>query len=302
MRVTNFKLVAGAALLSMAMATVASAQATRTWVSGVGDDVNPCSRTAPCKTWAGAISKTAGGGEIDALDPGGFGAVTCTKSITLEGAGTQASILNPGFNGVVVSAAGITVNLRNLSINGAGTGLNAVNVVNAAHVNIHNLAIFGNTHAVNVAVAGVKVVVDDTKMFNNVQTAFVVSPGGANTTVELNNCDLSNNGVSAGTAGGLFAQSASVLIKNSILSNNTAPGVQAGSGGSIFVDSSDLSFNSNGAQADSGGTIRLSRSTITGCTNAISATGSVLSYGDNRIGGNTTNNGTGITGAVPGLQ
>src|SRR6202140_1410761 len=73
----------------MAMSAIASAQATRTWVSGVGDDANPCSRTAPCKTWAGAISKTFIGGEIDALDPGGFGAVTITKAMTLDGGGGQ---------------------------------------------------------------------------------------------------------------------------------------------------------------------------------------------------------------------
>src|SRR5229473_140108 len=70
------------AALSLCVATIADAQASRTWVSGVGDDANPCSRTAPCKTWAGAISKTANFGEIDALDPGGFGAVTITKAIT----------------------------------------------------------------------------------------------------------------------------------------------------------------------------------------------------------------------------
>ncbi|PYQ51096.1 MAG: hypothetical protein DMF59_08935, partial [Acidobacteria bacterium] len=74
-----FVLVAGISL-------TANAQASRTWVSGVGDDANPCSRTAPCKTFAGAISKTAAGGEISVLDPGGFGAVTITKSITIEGA------------------------------------------------------------------------------------------------------------------------------------------------------------------------------------------------------------------------
>src|ERR1700709_98137 len=80
--------------------TTASAQATRTWVSGVGDDANPCSRTAPCKTWAGAISKTAAGGEIDALDPGGFGALTITKAITIDGGGGQvASTLVAGTNG-----------------------------------------------------------------------------------------------------------------------------------------------------------------------------------------------------------
>src|SRR3954470_15467436 len=98
--------------------------ATRTWVSGVGDDANPCSRTAPCKTFAGAISKTAAGGEIDVIDPGGFGTVTITKSITIDGQGTMASILASATNGINVNAgAGDTVILRNLSINGAGTTL-----------------------------------------------------------------------------------------------------------------------------------------------------------------------------------
>src|SRR5215472_3590084 len=115
------------ALLALALAASAlfvpgqaSAQATRTWVSGVGNDANPCSRTAPCKTFAGAISKTAAGGEIDALDPGGFGALTITKSITIDGGGGQvASVLASGTSGIVV-AAGLTdvVTLRNLRING----------------------------------------------------------------------------------------------------------------------------------------------------------------------------------------
>ena len=97
----------------------AHAQATRTWISGVGDDANPCSRTAPCKTFAGAISKTATGGEIDVLDPGGFGALTITKSITLDGGGGQvASILVSGTNGINISAAGAVVILRNLRFNG----------------------------------------------------------------------------------------------------------------------------------------------------------------------------------------
>src|SRR6267378_6234494 len=92
------------AMFMFALASLAQAQATRTWVSGVGDDVNPCSRTAPCKTFAGAISKTAACGEIDALDPGGFGAVTITKSITIDGTGTFASILASGQNGIIINA------------------------------------------------------------------------------------------------------------------------------------------------------------------------------------------------------
>src|SRR3954466_4574276 len=102
----------------LACSTLAQAQATRTWVSGVGDDANPCSRTAPCKTFAGAISKTAPGGEISVLDPGGFGAVTITKSISIDGAYVgQGSILASGTTGVIVNA-GVNdiVNLKNLSI------------------------------------------------------------------------------------------------------------------------------------------------------------------------------------------
>src|SRR5216684_307952 len=100
--------------------TFGYAQASRTWVSGVGDDANPCSRTTPCKTWAGAISKTAPGGEIDALDPGGFGAVTITKAITLDGGGGQvASVLVAGTNGIVVqAAANDVVTIRNLRLDG----------------------------------------------------------------------------------------------------------------------------------------------------------------------------------------
>lgn len=116
---------------ALGLSTVAQAQATRTWVSGVGDDANPCSRTAPCKTFAGAISKTATAGEISVLDPGGFGAVTITKAITIasEGSG-EAGILASGTSGIVVNApAGSMVYLRGLSIEGAGTGINGVRVL-----------------------------------------------------------------------------------------------------------------------------------------------------------------------------
>src|SRR4029453_5699115 len=81
-RTRMYKLLPALLLVALAVPSAASGEAARTWVSGVGDDANPCSRTAPCKTWAGAISKTAACGEIDALDPGGFGAVTITKRIT----------------------------------------------------------------------------------------------------------------------------------------------------------------------------------------------------------------------------
>src|SRR6266480_2986219 len=97
---------------TFAVCSVAQAQATRTWVSGVGDDVTPCSRTAPCKTWAGAISKTFINGEIDALDPGGYGTLTITKSITIEG--TQGA----GFGSTLAAGvSGFTINLTDVSGN-----------------------------------------------------------------------------------------------------------------------------------------------------------------------------------------
>src|SRR5205814_10412772 len=119
------RLLFSAAIL-VGFSTAAFGQATRTWVSGVGDDANPCSRTAPCKTFAGAISKTATGGEISVLDPGGVGAVTITKGITLNGTGTLAGILSAGTQAIIVNvstaAPNDTVIIRDISMNGAGTG------------------------------------------------------------------------------------------------------------------------------------------------------------------------------------
>jgi len=131
----------GAMALTL-FAMPANAQATRTWVSGVGDDANPCSRTAPCKTFAGAISKTAAAGEIDVLDPGGFGALTITKSITIRSDHFEAGVLVSGTNGIVV-AAGVndTVVLEGLDFDGIGSGLNGVSITSGKVVYIIRCAI-----------------------------------------------------------------------------------------------------------------------------------------------------------------
>src|SRR6187549_1881995 len=105
-RRTPLRALLTAAALLLIFAAQANAQATRTWVSGVGDDVNPCSRTAPCKTFAGAISKTANGGIINCLDPGGFGALTITKSLTIDCTNTMAGMLAAGANGININDSG----------------------------------------------------------------------------------------------------------------------------------------------------------------------------------------------------
>jgi hypothetical protein len=141
------------AALLMVLHTAAFAQATRTWVSGVGDDANPCSRTAPCKTFAGAISKTAAGGEIDCLDPAGYGTLTITKSITIDCTGTFGSVLNSGgINGFVINDSAtaapgtVRVLLRGISINGAGTtpGLNGIRFISGASLIVENVIIQNN--------------------------------------------------------------------------------------------------------------------------------------------------------------
>jgi hypothetical protein len=142
-----------AALLAVGLMTLmwgapAQAQASRTWVSGVGDDANPCSRTAPCKTFAGAISKTAAFGEIDCLDPGGFGAVTITKSITIDCQGTLGSILSAGTNGIIVNVTATDlVKIRNITINGFHTGINGIRMIGGGSLVIEHVALFGMTGA-----------------------------------------------------------------------------------------------------------------------------------------------------------
>src|SRR5262249_11550401 len=136
----------------LAIASLCRGQ-TRTWVSGVGDDANPCSRTAPCKTFAGAISKTAAGGEINVLDPGSFGALTITKSITIDGSGGSiAGVLASGTNGIVVSAGATdVVTLRNLDIDGLGPGtisLDGIRFHSGKVLNIQNVSIYGFTNGV----------------------------------------------------------------------------------------------------------------------------------------------------------
>src|SRR5882672_9684119 len=157
----NFRKAFYSSLLIALISSAAQAQATRTWVSGVGDDANPCSRTAPCKTFAGAISKTALGGEIDCLDSGGFGTLIISKSITIDGTGVLGGVLAPvSSNGMVVNLTdpkdtAKTVRLRGLSLNGVGTGNNGINVVSSGFVSVEDCVIDGFATGINVDTATV---------------------------------------------------------------------------------------------------------------------------------------------------
>src|SRR5882672_10400077 len=142
----RFAAVASVISAVCAFPPLAHAQATRTWVSGVGDDATPCSRTAPCKTFAGAISKTATAGEINTLDPGGFGGVTITKSMTIDGTSGIAGVLVSGTNAIVINApSNAVVILRNLEIDGVGGGLRGIVILGAGDVRIEKCKVFGFT-------------------------------------------------------------------------------------------------------------------------------------------------------------
>ena len=282
--------------LVLAVPSLVLAQATRTWVSGVGDDANPCSRTAPCKTFAGAISKTAAGGEINVLDPGGFGAVTITKSITISSVGFEAGVLVSGTNGIVVSAAQTdVVILRGLDIEGLGTGINGVNFLNGGALYVENTTIHGFTQqGINFvpSITNGALYVRDTTIANNRAGAILIAPTGSSTAkAAIRNTKMDNN------QRGLRAEDGStVTIEDSSASGNAANGFTAFGNGARAVDMTiERSMTSmNGAGGVYSGalcTVRISNVVATGNLNGLLSAGggAILSFGTNRVNGNTTN-------------
>ena len=181
------------------------AQATRTWVSGVGDDANPCSRTAPCKTFAGAISKTAAKGEISVLDPGGFGALTITKAISLVAAGAEGGILAAGTSGITINAGpSDNVSIDGLVIEGAGTGINGVRVLQAGTVYITNTIIrgfqSGNGFGVDVAPANGPLVYLKNVQINSNLIGIHIHAGAATTGVVVESSTISGNATNSALA------------------------------------------------------------------------------------------------------
>ncbi len=289
-------------VLWMTTSSAAQAQATRTWVSGVGDDVNPCSRTAPCKTFAGAISKTAAGGEIDVIDPGGFGAVTITKAITIDGGGTFSSILAAGVNGIVVNAGATdVVRIRNLSINGVNQtlspGLNGIRFIAGGELHVEGVAIFGFSQiGIDFEPAGnAKLMISQSYIENNNGGGVLIRPGAVGSAkATINELELYRN------LFGLRADDRSTVgIFDSIASNNTNNGFLAFSSAqtsSMSIERTLVAINGSGPTAagikSEGGfsTVRIGNATLFGNSVGLLAAsgGSIISFGNNRNAGNTT--------------
>jgi hypothetical protein len=253
-----------AVILASTLIPAMHAQATRTWVSGVGDDANPCSRTAPCKTFAGAISKTAAGGEISVLDPGGFGGVTITKSITINGDGQLASVLVSGTHGIIVNAgSGDVVTLRNLSVNGLGTGLSGVRFLN-----------------------GLRLVVEQCKI-SGFQTGVEASLGhNADVIVNNTTIDGGSNGITAATSSGRVVG----MLSNLQIHGSTNIGIDAETNADMNVSDSNISQTNIAVQASAAGsTIRMSNLTIINNVFGIgNGGGATISFKNNHLNGNGT--------------
>ncbi|WP_372789574.1 hypothetical protein [Paraconexibacter sp.] len=268
-----------AVALAATLPALASAQATRTWVSGVGDDANPCSRTAPCKTFAGAISKTAAKGEINTLDPGGFGAVTITKSITIRSM-HNAGVLAAGVSGITVNAAPTDrVILAGLDIEGAGTGVAGVRVLAGRDVRIYRSSISGFTRggveftpSTGTNSNPSRLLVQDTDLTNSGTASPGVEPNAV--LVQPTSSGVARATVLRSSIGGYF---------NGIVTRGS---------GRVLVSRSTITDSDNVAVFASGSSaqVRLFGNEIT--SNAIGLltlnSGSILSYGNNIIDGNTT--------------
>jgi len=275
----------------LAVSSVAHAQATRTWVSGVGDDANPCSRTAPCKTFAGAISKTATCGEISVLDPGGFGAVTITKSITINGDGTLAGILASLTNGIIINGSNVVVTLRSLSINGACNGLNGIRFLNGSTLYVQDVSIANFTgfgidinRGVN---AGGFISVKNVNINNCLGGGISVTQNNASAVrVMAENCTIlgSNFGIKAGA-------NSFVAARNCTGSGMSDGFVADGATATMNLSDCNASNNGNGVRSDNGAMLRISRCLLSNnITKGVSKGGGVLgtveSYQDNDIRGN----------------
>jgi hypothetical protein len=267
-------------------ATQLSAQATRTFVSGVGDDANPCSRTAPCKTFAGAISKTSAGGEINVLDPGGFGAVTITKALTIDATGVEAGVLVSGTSGIVV-AAGATdaVFLRGLDFVGLGTGIDGIQFTSGLMLTVENCRVSGFAHrgiSIESSTANAQVFITNTLVHDQLNNGIVINPPSVANSVVLDHVQVVNS-----VLGGLGLNPGSTaFVKDSQFSHN-GTGILATGAAFLFLDTSEVSGNGVGLTLLLGASARLSRDNVTGNTTGFNTSGGVVhSFGNNLTLGN----------------
>jgi hypothetical protein len=304
----------------MTAAVAVEAQNTRSWVSGVGNDANACSRTAPCATFAGALVKTLAGGEINALDEGGFGPVTINKAITIDGGSSFAGITAAGtVNGVTVAAGNTdVVVLRRLTINGqtASTpaGANGVRFNSGAALIIEDCVIENfDDHNINFVPTGGlgasgphRLYIKNTSSINSTNGAGVHTKTVAGDTIVavIENCSLNNNVAAVLAEDGTVATIRGTTATGRVGNTNIAVLPQASFGFWVNADALPVEMNVIDSSATNcltgirsigvaigSAIIRLSGSQVLNNTFGLSnsATGQIISFGNNAISGNGTN-------------
>jgi hypothetical protein len=282
-----------------------------TFVSGVGNDSNPCTRTAPCLTWQGAEAKTLLGGEIDALDPADYGPLNITEALTIDGGGGQAATIfaTSGNSGIVVSAP-ITadVTIRNVRIqgnagasitNGTGIYLNTAGTLHIEHCFIAGMASDGIfIYPENQPGSGAQVFIDDTNVQDSgASGVYVASQVSTNVHVTISNSRFKGNS----SYGVWVADYSRVTLRNSESSGNFEAGyfASANNGNTILSMIDSVATNNlNGGVIAGGGagisTVRIANmgvfNNVTGLTT--NANGAIVSFGNNNNSGSGTPTGS----------
>ena len=298
----------GLALAVTLPAVSAQAQNARSFVSAHGLDINSCALAAPCRTLAAAFAATNAGGEIDVLDPAGYGALTINKAISIvnDGVGTAGVIVPSGGDGIAISAGpNDAVSLRGLSIEGGGVGATGISFNTGKSLTVENCVIrhmTGDGIDFASSTATSALTVSNTLVADNGANAITFFPTGTATAV-FNRIEANNN-VNYGIYLVGFDSAATNTINATVADSVAAGNGQAGftsittSGkapASFMVFHSVAANNGTGVSAAGpGATVSIANSTLTGNATGwvVFPSGIVNSYGDNYIDGNGTNTGS----------
>ena len=285
-------------LLVSVVCSAAPLPSNRTFVSTTGDDTNPCSKTSPCRTFAGAFAKTPVGGEIDVLDSGDFGPVTINQSVSIIASGVVAGI--QVTSGDAIDITGGVVILKGLTLDGVGQGASGIRVTAVSQLLIQDCAI--NNFTVigldyNSGFNSSVLVVKNTSFQNNMATGHggvggvYLHPQSFGVRALFEGVLIENNST------GFRADDLSfVTIRNSQIVSNNLKGISVTStsfAATAIIENCVVSHNQGNGITSNGGISTVTISNVTVALNGgsgIRATGSgvLLSYGNNRIFGNST--------------
>jgi hypothetical protein len=315
-RYGRLSLAAALFVMGAPLSSPANALPTRTWVSGKGGDSGSCSLASPCRTFAYAITQTAAGGEIDVLDPAGYGALTITKAISIvnDGVGEAGVQAGSGADAITINA-GTTdaVHLRGLTIEGAKIAANGVTFNTAGSLSVVNCVVRNFTNAgINIRPGAATLFfstfnISDTLISDNgVAGVYVIPQSGGSPSGEIDRAAIVNNANGLIADGSYSASSAiKVTVLNSALANNAGAGVAAtstasGAGMTVIVRNSTAANNTYGLEATSYGVIRVGQTVATGNNTGVGIYGgTVYSLGDNIVDGNLAKDVDGSLSSAP---